>query len=204
MSQADRDKWEARYARPRAAEVSSVDPFLEEIEGDLPRSGRALDLAGGTGRHALFLAHRGFHVTLVDISARGLSLAQTAAQEQGLAILTRALDLEEDPLPEGPFSLVLCTWFLLSDRNWIDMASVLEPGGAVVYVQPTPKHLERHSHPGRRFTVEFADLEAAVRSAGIAAVRLEQGWDRAGNHTARFLGRLPSEPPGSSGGNGLG
>ena len=204
MSEADRKKWEARYARPQAAEASSVDPFLEEIENDLPRPGRALDLAGGTGRHALFLARRGWTVTLVDISDRGLSLAQRAAKKGGLALVTLTLDLEEDPLPEGPFDLVVCTWFLLSGRNWIDIASVLAPGGTVVYVQPTPTHLQRHAHPGRRFTVEFSDLEAAVRAAGIVSLRLEQGWDRGGNHTARLLGRLPLEPPGSSTGDGLG
>ena len=98
MSQADREKWEARYAGDDGGEVRRVDPFLEQVAEELPSSGRALDLAGGTGRNALFLSRRGLDVTLVDISSQGLARARSAAEAEGLSISTQSLDLDEKAL----------------------------------------------------------------------------------------------------------
>ena len=102
MSQADFERWEARYAQPGPAQA--VDPFLIDIDNDLPTRGRALDVAGGAGRHALFLAARGLDVTLVDISPTGLDLAVRRARDAGVALGTQALDLETETLPGGPFN----------------------------------------------------------------------------------------------------
>ena len=188
MSQADREKWEARYAKKNQAS-EPVDPFLEEVADRLPSSGRALDVAGGSGRNALFLARRGLESTLVDISERGLELARSAAAAEGLAISTRATDLDRDSLPSGLFDVVTCTWFLLGATHWKAISRVLVPGGLVIYVQPTTAHSERHAHPGHRFLVDFDELAVAVRDAGIEFLRFEQGWDAKGSHTARLLGR---------------
>ena len=190
MSQADREKWDARYAKKNAL-PEPVDPFLEEIADRLPSSGRVLDIAGGSGRHALFLARRGLDLTLVDISEQGLDLARFALASEGLAISTCTLDLDGDSLPEGPFDVVVCTWFLLGARHWQAISRVLVPGGLVIYVQPTTAHAERHAHPSARFLANFRELEVAVREAGIEFLRFEQGWDAKCNHTARLLGRLP-------------
>ena len=65
MSRKDFDKWQARYAERSVSEPEEVEPFLQEIAAELPSLGRALDLAGGVGRNAIFLARRGLRVTLV-------------------------------------------------------------------------------------------------------------------------------------------
>lgn len=83
MSRRDREKWNARYAGSAVEESLEPDPFLPNILERLPTSGRALDLAGGSGRHALFLAKLGLDVTLVDISTRGLSQAEIRARQNG-------------------------------------------------------------------------------------------------------------------------
>ena len=75
MSREDREKWDARYADSAVEENLEPDPFLPNILERLPTSGHALDLAGGSGRHAVFLAKLGLDVTLVDISTRGLAQA---------------------------------------------------------------------------------------------------------------------------------
>ena len=95
---------------------------------------------------------------------------------------------------EGPFAVVVCTWFLLRTAHWRAIARVLAPGGLVVYVQPTLGHAQRHDHPSRRFLADFAELGPMVRDAGVEALRLEEGWDARGNHTARLLGRLRRVP----------
>lgn len=48
--------------------------------------GKALDVAGGQGRHALALSALGFDVTLVDSIAEGLHQATAAAEERELPL----------------------------------------------------------------------------------------------------------------------
>ena len=106
MSQEDREKWNARYQdESRAPAKPSV--LLLELERFLPSSGRALDVAGGAGRHSIWLARRGLEVTLVDISHRGLAFAQERATEAGVSIRTVESDLEQDGLPEGKWNLIV-------------------------------------------------------------------------------------------------
>lgn len=189
MSQADFEKWQARYAQ--AGPPEPADPFLVELGSMLPSRGRALDVAGGAGRHALFLAGRGLRVTLVDISPAGLDLAWCRAADAGVSIATAALDLERDPLPDGPYELVLCTSFLPSQALWRQMVDRLSPGGKLVYVQPTTTNLERHAHPSRRFLLEPGQLQEIVSALDLHPLRLEEGWDPTGRHTARLLAEKP-------------
>ena len=52
---------------------------LLDVAEQLPMKGRALDVAGGTGRHARWLAQRGLRVTLCDISPVALAAARGSA-----------------------------------------------------------------------------------------------------------------------------
>ena len=56
--------------------------------------GRALDLACGAGRHALWLAEHGWDVTAVDYSRTGLEILNQRAQAKGLRIHSVCADLE--------------------------------------------------------------------------------------------------------------
>jgi len=185
MSSADFDKWETRYAA--GGEPDPVEPFLTEIESQLPGRGLALDIAGGKGRNALYLARRGLDVILADISPTGMRVAASSARCEGLSISTRAIDFEKEPLPSGPFTLVVCTYFLLSGGLWRQAVDQLSPGGKLVYVQPTEKNLERHTHPSRRYLLGSGELEKMVETSNLCVLRLEESWDPLGNHTARLL-----------------
>ena len=66
----------------------------------LPK-GRALDIATGKGRNAIFLAERGFQVVGIDISPVALEMARRAAQEKSLAIDWQEADLERDRTSQG-------------------------------------------------------------------------------------------------------
>lgn len=189
MSEADFERWQKRYAR--AGPPEPVDPFLLEVQPALATRGRALDVAGGSGRHALLLARRGLDVTLVDISPAGLELAHRRARDAGLMIATLALDLEVAPLPEGPFDLIVCTSYLPSRDIWKQMVQGLALGGKLVYVQPTTTNLQRHSHPSRRVLLEPGELRTIIASLGLEPIRLEEGWDSSERHTARVLAALP-------------
>ncbi len=187
MSRAAFEKWQARYTRGTTA--GAVDPYFGEIAEQLPGHGRALDIAGGSGRNALFLAERGLETTLVDIAPSALKLAQDSAAATGLTLATVAADLDDTPLPDGPFELIVCSWFLLDPTLWQQIQYRLADQGTMVYVQPTTINLQRHSHPGRRFLLEPGSLANTIAAAGLTIVSLQEGWDSAGHHTARLLAR---------------
>jgi tellurite methyltransferase len=73
MSKLDRDKWNQRYAEDSYRKTNPV-TLLEDWLPKLP-VGRALDVACGAGRNALFLARAGFTVDAIDISHAGFKLA---------------------------------------------------------------------------------------------------------------------------------
>src|SRR3954469_19630727 len=100
MSNFDRDRWNAKYTAAAAPREPSAE--LLALEKYLPRTGRAIDIAGGGGRHGLWLAQRGLDVTIADISAVGLAIAQRRAVEAGLSIKTLEIDLEQSQFPSGP------------------------------------------------------------------------------------------------------
>ena len=66
--------WNERYSRGEHI-IKEPMPLLVRVASQLP-PGRALDLACGAGRHAIFLASRGWQVTAVDASPVGIKLAR--------------------------------------------------------------------------------------------------------------------------------
>ena len=116
MSTNERTEWDRRY-REGTHQSLTPDPFLvgayeEFIAPSFPQPGRALDLAGGVGRHAIFLAERGWEVTLIDISPTALESAKSEAGKRGLHLSAELADLAETPLPLSSFDLVLNFFYL--------------------------------------------------------------------------------------------
>lgn len=177
----DRARWDAAWAGAPAREVS---PWLRSLDGLLPRVGRALDVAGGPGAEAAWLAARGLAVTLVDVSPVALALAR--ARE--VRVHTEARDLEAAPLPEGPWDLVVCLNYL-QRALFAQWAQVLAPGGWLVFAQPTVRNLERHAKPSARFLLGEGELATLVR--GLEVVSLAEGWTPEGRHEARLVARRP-------------
>ena len=101
-----RTKWDRKYA---AGSHTSADPspFLLRVASLLPTRGRALDVAGGAGRNAVWLGARGLDVTIADISSVGLALAK----ERCGAVTCWCGDLEAS-FPMGPWDLVVNVLYL--------------------------------------------------------------------------------------------
>jgi SAM-dependent methyltransferase len=131
----DRAAWDARYAA--AGHVWGAEPnrFVVEVVEDRP-PGRALDLACGEGRNAVWLARRGWRVTGVDFSPVALAKAAELAAAAGLAAeaveLVEADVLEWRP-PSGAFDLVLVAYLHLPEphrRIVLERAAgAVAPGG---------------------------------------------------------------------------
>ena len=97
MSQADRDKWNARYLAGAYEARTHPSALLAHWAGRLQATSaapRAIDLACGSGRNALFLARSGWHVDAVDISPVALERLRAAAEAEGLPVNCVERDLE--------------------------------------------------------------------------------------------------------------
>ncbi len=181
----DRDHWNRRYTdRPWPSDPSS---WLVRNADLLPETGRALDVAGGTGRNAIWLARRGWSVTIVDVSSVGLSIALEKAESLRALISTCQIDLSMDPLPEGPWNLVMIFHYL--DRDiLVDVARALRPGGILIGALATITNLERNERPPLPYLLEEAELPGLLGE--LELVRYEEGWME-NRHDARFIARRP-------------
>jgi rhodanese-related sulfurtransferase len=120
-------------SRAAAARLWSPSPFLER-EVSRARPGRALDLACGSGRAAVFLGLAGFTAEGWDIDASGLERARALASRHGVDVRFEERDVERAPLPErdGTYALIVVVRFLHRPLfPWIERA--LAPGGVLLY-----------------------------------------------------------------------
>ncbi len=115
MSEVDRRKWDARYARADFRASSEASPFLRAHSSRVT-PGRALDLACGAGRNAIYLAQQGFSVDALDISERGLQHARAGAERAGVEVNWFCADLlAGDSLPRDDYQLIVMTHFVAPD-----------------------------------------------------------------------------------------
>jgi len=187
--QDDRARWNARW-RERAGELEEESGFLVASAGLLPARGRALDLAGGAGRNAIWLARRGLDVTLVDVSDVALDKAEARAKRLGLASRMRFLRLDlTEPLPFAPlFDLVVVVQYL--DRERRDtFADLLIDGGVIAAANPTVSNRERHRHPCGGSLAGRGELAHWVLGLGMELLATREDWSNEGVHEASVVAR---------------
>ena len=177
---ADRQRWDGKYDRPEYVYGTQPSRFLAEQIHLIPAAGRALDLAAGEGRNAVFLARRGLNVDAVDISEVGLAKAEKLAEDHGVEIRTIAADLEHYSLPRETYDVVVVFNYLQRDL-FDDLAAALKPGGVLVYETYTVAHLEiPGAHPmNRKYCLEAGELRSAFPGLGILEYRETADEDRA-------------------------
>ena len=79
MVKSDQKRWNEKFKEKRFALGKRANAFLRRNIGLLPK-GKALDIATGEGKNAVFLAQRGFRVDAVDTSEVGLKKAENLAR----------------------------------------------------------------------------------------------------------------------------
>jgi len=129
--------WDKRY-RLREHAASDFDagpsPLLVETAARLA-PGRALDLASGAGRNALWLAEHGWEVTAVDGAPTATATIRSRAAERGVKITAVTADLEKDEFEIEPSSwdLIAITYYL--QRNLFEPAKRgVAPGGVLISI----------------------------------------------------------------------
>lgn len=89
-----KDFWNARYSEDGFAYGFEANDFLKSQFEEIPSKGRVLCISEGEGRNAIFLAHKGYDVTALDISEVGLKKAEERAKKENVKLTTVLSDLE--------------------------------------------------------------------------------------------------------------
>lgn len=173
----DATAWDQRYAGTDL--VWSGEPnrtVAAEVAG-LP-AGRALDLAAGEGRNAVWLAQQGWTVTAVDFSAAGLDKARRLAEQHGVAVETVRADVTAYRPEPAHYDLVVIAYLQLPADELAPVlataAGALAPGGTLVLVGHDRANLAEGvggpQDPAVLHTVE----EVTAALTGLAVARAER------------------------------
>jgi len=171
----DSDAWNARYdAAPDLVWSREPNRFVVQELADLS-PGRAIDLAAGEGRNALWLAGQGWQVTAVDFSEVAIGRGRRLADEHGLSVEWLVADLTEYQPPAGRFDLVLIAYLQLPGDEMAEVlrraADALAPGGTLLLVGHDLANLE-HGTGGPQDPRVLHTPEAVA--AALPGLRIEQ------------------------------
>jgi tellurite methyltransferase len=135
---ADQTRWNKKYEGKEFALGKEPNPFLKKYLPLLLR-GKALDIAAGEGKNAVFLATHGFEVDAVDISEKGLRKVRKLAKEAGVRVHTILSDLDVYPIEENKYDLIVNFYFL--GRSLVPrIKKGLKKGGKVIFETYTLEH----------------------------------------------------------------
>lgn len=170
-------EWE-RLAHPTDGAVEYV-VNRRLLAAHLPPAGRVLDVGGGPGRYTIWLAQRGYTVTLADLSPNLLAIARERIRQAGVADRVEAV-VEADACDlsrwdDDSFVAVLCLGPLYHLPEAADRARaaselerVLQPGGiAAVALMPRLAFLRR--------IITLADERPHLLNSAFIASVLEHG-----------------------------
>jgi SAM-dependent methyltransferase len=144
--------------KPYAGEAAWVDGVLREFVTPAPV--RVLELACGTGRHAVELARRGYQITATDYSADMIEQARHRTADADLPIEFLAADMRTIDLGGATFDAAICLF---------DAIGYVQTNEAIHAVLAGAK---RHLRPGGVFVCEF--WHAAAMLAHYDPVRVRR------------------------------
>ena len=151
--------------------------FLVQQLHRLPK-GKVLDVASGSGRHALFLASLGYQAEAIDRDEQALAqLSADARLRQLTGISSRVLDLEqpaqEPNLGHETYDVIL-VFFYLNRPLFPSLIDALKPGGVLLYETFTVDNHIQRQHPKRR---EFclAHSELLALTPGLRILHYDEG-----------------------------
>jgi tellurite methyltransferase len=165
----ERRRWNKKYLKHSHSNLKETpDLFLEWtfnqfIRPLFPNPGCGLDLAGGTGRHAIWLAQQGWTVTLIDISEVG-------SNEQAQ---------NEETSPEAGFDLVMVFNFL-ERAIFPQIIQAIRTGGLLVYkTYKTSRSVSVKGPRDPKHLLQDGELMQLARGLKILHYREKEDSDRA-------------------------
>ncbi len=164
--------WDTRYLTEDYSPSKEPSRLLVQLLPLLPK-GRALDIACGEGRNAIFLAKSGYDVDAVDISTVALERVAEAAKLAGVKVNPVQADLENYEIPAGTYDLIINFNYL--QRSLVPAIKMgIKKGGAVIFETYTleqqaighPKNPEFLLNPNELLHL-FSDLHILFYREGV-------------------------------------
>ncbi|MEM7078383.1 MAG: class I SAM-dependent methyltransferase [Pseudomonadota bacterium] len=174
MSDADRSKWDSRYAAGAYGERRHPSPFLVEQCRSLALSAplRALDVACGAGRNALYLAGLGMRVDAVDISNVALNRLRQSARDDGVTLETHCHDLDLPlDLPGGAYGLIVMVRYV-NARLLAALPEMLQPGGILLVEEHLTSHVTVNGPGSARFRLPAGALRHTLLDSAAVTIDL--------------------------------
>lgn len=198
MADGDRDRWNSKYESAVPASTVVPDDWLLECIEVISRRDpgtkleRALDLACGLGHNSIWLAQNGWDVDAVDVSDRGLQVADEVARANRARVQWIAADIDSWR-PEIPgYDIALVFRFLERESTPRIIRETLRPGGWVIYETFSRAHFDRPDNHLRNLDYTLAPgelVESMFSDFDVILHRVEELKDRS---VERFLGRRSS------------
>ncbi|MDX2139319.1 MAG: class I SAM-dependent methyltransferase [Chloroflexota bacterium] len=144
MSANDRARWDTLYSQRTLEPYPEPDPLLFHytLPVDADGTQRALDLAGGQGQNALWLAEQGYTVDLMDISRIALRRAQDEMTSRELRNINFfQVDFDQVILQPENYDLI-CVFRFLSSKIMPQVRAAVRPGGRIIYETFNSGHLK--------------------------------------------------------------
>lgn len=187
--------WDQRYRRGEHAAKAPTRLLQSAVENLPPR--RALDVACGVGRHAIFLAERGWQVTAVDSSRVGIEMLQQRARKAGVVIEARVANLElgEFQIEPDAYDLICVLYYLQRDL-FPKIRAGVRPGGTVVAAIHLNDEKSKAQPSNPSFLLEPGELREFFRDWELKYYH-EGASDEEGHHhdTAYLISHRPSSGP---------
>ncbi len=169
--QAIRRKWDTRY---QAEQLDDREPvaIVREVSASL-RPCRALCLAAGSGRNAVFLAQQGYQVTAIDISPVGLDRCRALARRRGVEVELVEADLLTFPFSDQ-FGLVTIIYYN-EPSLFPKLQDAVKPGGSFLFQTFSIHHAKQGWGPSN--PAFLADPKTVLEAFGHWRIRRFEDGD---------------------------
>ncbi|MDY6780353.1 MAG: class I SAM-dependent methyltransferase [Halobacteria archaeon] len=129
----EREKWNRKYSEDDFEMPDDPVPALERYIEQAPGE-KAVDIATGTGRNAVFLAENGYDVDAIDISDKALTIARRNAEKRGVG---RKIDWERSDIdgytfPKEKYGILTMSFYYNMNR-FSEFKQAVAPGGYFIY-----------------------------------------------------------------------
>ena len=168
--------WDERYSAPERVWSSGPNEHVAGIVAPFA-PGTAVDLGAGEGRHAIWLAERGWQVTAVDFSDVGLDRGRREAAERsvhGLISWVPADVTTWAPPGGNTFDLVLVAYLHLPEDVFTAAASWVAPGGHLVVVGHALRNLTDGVGGPQDPALLHSPEQLRGKAAGLDILRCEE------------------------------
>lgn len=196
--------WDDKFAPERYAYGETPNAFLAWHAGSFPAEGKLLSLGEGEGRNAVFLAGRGYDVTAIDASPRGLSKLKRLAEAKGVKVTGIEADVNTFTLGterwDGIYNIYCHLEPEARQALYARIRAALKPGGVFLTEQFAKDQLGNPSGGPKdeRLLLSLEELQEAFKGdevlyAAHQATTLDEGPLHQGPASViRFIVRKPA------------